>query len=64
MCGPENLELLIVSLCKANFKLCLGVFYRPSSLIPRLHSAFQCCTREKGESGRPSHIINFEHGWT
>ena len=24
LCGPENLELL-VSLCKANFKLCLGV---------------------------------------
>ena len=31
LCGPENLELLIVSLCKANFKLCLGVFYRPPS---------------------------------
>ena len=30
-CGPENLELIIASLCKANFKLCLGVFCRPPS---------------------------------
>lgn len=30
-CGPENLELIIASLCKVNFKLCLGIFYRPPS---------------------------------
>ena len=34
MCGPADLELLIVSLCKGKFKLCLGVFYRPPSSPP------------------------------
>ena len=29
--GPANLELLVVSLSRNNFKLCLGVFYRPPS---------------------------------
>ena len=29
--GPAELELIIVSLCKSGFKLCLGVFYRPPS---------------------------------
>ena len=36
VCGPADLELLIVSLCKANFKLCLGVFYRPPSSHPHI----------------------------
>ena len=31
MTGPANLELLVVSLFRNNFKLCLGVFYRPPS---------------------------------
>ena len=26
---PAELEVIIVSLCKSGFKLCLGVFYRP-----------------------------------
>ena len=34
VCGPADLELLIVSLCKGKFKLCLGVFYRPPSSPP------------------------------
>ena len=29
--GLAELELIIVSLCKSGFKLCLGVFYRPPS---------------------------------
>ena len=31
LCGPAGLELLIVSLLRNNFKLCLSVFYRPPS---------------------------------
>ena len=31
LCGHANLELIVVSLLRNNFKLCLSVFYRPPS---------------------------------
>ena len=31
LCGPAGLELLVVSLLRNHFKLCLSVFYRPPS---------------------------------
>ena len=31
LCGPAGLELIVVSLLRNNFKLCLSVFYRPPS---------------------------------
>ena len=29
LCGPAGLELIVVSLSRIIFKLCIGVFYRP-----------------------------------
>ena len=55
LCSPTGLELLIVSLLRNNFKLCLSVFYRPppspSSIFDTLcdalftgnHSYFSFC---------------------
>jgi len=34
LCGPAGLELIVVPLSRANFKLCIGVFYRPPSSSP------------------------------
>ena len=31
LCGHANLELIVASLLRNNFKLCLSVFYRPPS---------------------------------
>ena len=40
LCGQAGLELIVVSLSRTNFKLCIGVFYRPTSSSPAM---FTCC---------------------
>ena len=35
-----------------------------NSLVPRLHPAFQCCTKKTGEPGRQSHLTYKFRMWS
>ena len=56
LCGPAGLELIVVSLSRTKFKLCIGVFYRRPSSSPVI---FDLLCNSLSQHIQPSYFTNF-----